>query len=71
MKVKYIGATDDQVRYGRNDDPRGVLKENEIYEINKEDVHDWYTKIQLVEFPGLWFNNVCFEYLDSKQNIKD
>lgn len=58
-KVKYIGATDDQVRWGGNDDPRLVLVEGGIYEVEREEVHSWHTKLYLKGIPGK-FNSVSF-----------
>lgn len=60
-KVKFIGATDDQVNWGTNDDPRGLLEIGKIYTILKIDVHSWHTKIYLKEFPDKKFNSVSFE----------
>lgn len=60
MKVKYIGATDEQVKWGGNDDPRGLLIEGDIYEVAKEEVHSWHTKLYLTEFPSKKFNSVSF-----------
>jgi hypothetical protein len=61
MKVKYMGATIDQVRCGGNNDPRLYLKIGESYEVLDEEVHSWHTKLILKEFPELKFNSVCFE----------
>jgi hypothetical protein len=58
-KIKFIGASDDQVKWGSNDDPRDVLKINEIYTIKEVEVHSWHTKIYLEEAPGK-FNSVHF-----------
>lgn len=63
MKIKYTGCTDEQVRWGGNDDPRGVLKEGEVYTLKDKEVHSWHTKITLEEVPGR-FNSVCFEEVD-------
>lgn len=60
MQVKYIGATDEQVKWGGNDDPRGLLNEGDIYEVSKEEVHSWHTKLYLTEFPSKKFNSVSF-----------
>ena len=59
-KVKYIGATDGQVQWGSNDDPRGLLTEGEWYEVEDREVHSWHTQITLVGVKGR-FNSVCFE----------
>ncbi len=61
MKVKYIGATDDQIRWGGNDDPRELLVEDQEYELDHKEEHSWHTKYYLVEFPGKKFNSVCFK----------
>lgn len=59
--VLYIGATDAQVSWGGCDDPRGLLEEGHLYTVLEKDVHTWHTKIELVEFPGMYFNSVCFD----------
>ena len=59
-KVKYIGCSKEQINWGGNDDPRTMLKVGEIYEVAKEEVHSWHTKIFLVGIEGK-FNSVCFE----------
>lgn len=63
MLVRFIGATDEQVKWGNNDDPRGVLTIGSIYEVSEVEVHSWHTKIQLVSSVDdeLKFNSVCFE----------
>jgi hypothetical protein len=63
MKVRYIGASDEQVRWGGNDDPRGILMERDTYEVEEREVHSWHTKLRLVGIEGS-FNSVCFEELD-------
>ena len=64
MQVKFIGASDSQVRWGSCADPRVVLAEGATYEVEREEVHSWHTKLFLVGFPGLGFNDVCFERPD-------
>jgi hypothetical protein len=59
-KLVYTGATDAQVRWGGNSDPRGVLIEGRVYTVEHTDVRSWHTKIKLVGIDG-WFNSVCFE----------
>ena len=61
MKVKYIGASDEQVKWGSNDDPRGTLTEGEAYEVKTWKTHTQHTKITLLDYPDLKFNSVCFE----------
>jgi len=60
-KVIFISATDDQVRWGSNDDPRKILEEDKIYEIESIEVHHWHTKIKLVGVEGR-FNSVHFGF---------
>jgi len=60
-KVVYTGATDEQVRWGSNDDPRGILVEGNTYTVARVEVHSWHTKVWLEEYPGLKFNIVHFE----------
>lgn len=60
-KVKYVGADDLQVNWGNNDDPRKYLTEGSIYEVLKEEVHSWHTKIVLRGFDEFKFNSSSFE----------
>lgn len=60
-KVIYIGANDAQVNWLENDDPRGLLEEDGHYEVEKEEVNFWQTKLCLAGFPGKKFNSVCFD----------
>ena len=68
-RVKYIGATDAQVKWGNNDDPREILKEGEIYKLASEEIHNWYTKFCLKRFPNMKFNSVCFEEILSINDV--
>ena len=61
-KVKFVSATDDQVNWGSNDDPRLVLDTNTIYEIENIKVHSWHTKVYLKGIKGK-FNAVMGFYV--------
>lgn len=63
MKVKFIGCSEDQIRWGSNDDPNNILKIGEIYELDKKEVHSWHTKYYLKGVKGK-FNSVCFEEIN-------
>ena len=63
-KVKFVSASDEQVKWGNNDDPRGLLLEGGIYTIDKVEVHSHHTKYYLKEFQGWKFNSVSFEAVD-------
>lgn len=67
MLVRFLGTTDQQVKWGNNDDPRGILTIGSIYEVSEVEVHNWHTKIQLVSSidDNLKFNSVCFEIVDT------
>ena len=61
MKVKYLGASDTQILFGKAvDDPRDVLIEGEIYEVERRDIYAWHTVIRLKGIEGN-FNSVYFE----------
>ena len=60
-KVKFIEASDEQVKWGGNNDPRRLLKKETIYEIAEVEVHSWHTKIYLVGIKGK-FNSVSFDF---------
>lgn len=69
-KAKYLGdASDFQVRWGSNDDPRGLLQDGQEYEVERVEVHTQHTKIHLKEFPGKRFNSVHFD-LDIEADIE-
>lgn len=59
-RVIYIGSNDSQVRWGSNDDPRNVLIEGDIYQIEKVEIHSSHTKIFLRGVQGK-FNSVSFK----------
>ena len=58
--VRYIGCSTEQMRWGNNDDPRGILIEGKDYEVVHVEQHKWHTKYYLKGVPGK-FNSVCFE----------
>ena len=64
MKVKFIKSSNEQVKWGNNDDPSKYLKEGNIYDVMNKEVHSWHTKIILKDFPDKKFNDVSFEYID-------
>lgn len=62
-RVIYTGTSDEQVHWGAgNDDPRKVLIEGDIYQVEKVEVHSWHTKISLRGVQGK-FNSVSFNKL--------
>ena len=60
-RVKFISCDQDQIRWGNNDDPNGLLKPNETYVVDRTEVHSSHTKVFLMKFPNKKFNSVCFE----------
>ncbi len=58
--LRFTGSTPEQVRWGGNDNPDGILVVGDVYEVDKREVHSWHTKISLKGIDG-WFNSVCFE----------
>lgn len=65
-KVIYIGADDNQVKWGGNSDPRGVLQDGSEYEVANVEVHSWHTKISLIGVAGK-FNSVSFKPAQGKE----
>ena len=58
--VVYDGsASDSQVNWGSNADPRKLLKPGARYTVSDVEVHSWHTKVQLVGVEGK-FNSVHF-----------
>jgi len=60
--VRYMGCIDEQVKWGGNSDPRGVLKEEGLYTVTNVEVHKSHTKLKLEGFPNLQFNSVHFQH---------
>ena len=65
--VEYTGCSQEQIRWGNNDDPRSYLIIGKEYIIEKVDVRSQHTKIKLYNKEG-WFNSVCFELKHSGVN---
>jgi hypothetical protein len=66
--VKYLGCTIEQVRWGSNDDPTGILIVGDKYYVEHVYVHSQHTKIELRGVKGK-FNSVCFEVThDTRRN---
>lgn len=61
--VRYLGdPSAEQVRWGGNEDPIGVLTPGEIYPLERVVIHSWHTKIFLEGIDsGRGFNSVSFE----------
>ena len=65
--VEYTGCSEEQVKWGNNDDPRSCLILGKEYIIEKVDVHKQHTKIKLYNKMG-WFNSVCFKLVETELN---
>ena len=65
--VEYTGCSDEQVKWGNNDDPRSFLIIGTEYKIEKVDVRSQHTKIKLYNKMG-WFNSVCFKLVETELN---
>ena len=59
--VKFIGCTIEQVRWGSNDDPNGILIVGDRYYVEHVHVHSQHTKIELRGVLNMKFNSVCFQ----------
>lgn len=60
-KARYTGASDCQVTYRANDDPRGLLVEGAVYDVEHIDEGEWHTDVYLVGHEGKRFNSVSFD----------
>jgi len=60
--VRYLGYTQEQVRWGNNDCPYMLILDR-IYEISDVEVHRHHTKVQLKGILGK-FNSVHFQVID-------
>ena len=61
-KVIYIGASQSQVDYRGNDDPRPLLTEGDTYEVATWNELAWHTHVTLKGISGT-FNSVHFELI--------
>lgn len=68
-KVKYIGCTETQIKWGSNTNPNGILNIGDEYYIENVEVHSWHTKLMLRRIEGK-FNSVCFELQNNPVNTK-
>lgn len=62
-QVRYLGSTEEQVKWGSNNNPLGLLFEGDVYYVERVEVHSWHTKLTLRGVHGK-FNSVCFEKYD-------
>jgi hypothetical protein len=60
--VRFIGCNKDQIAWGNNTDPTGILIVGDKYFVEKVEVHSQHTKLTLRGVSGR-FNSVCFEKL--------
>jgi hypothetical protein len=58
--VKFIGCSKEQIAWGNNDDPTGILIVGDKYYVEKVEIHSQHTKLTLRGVSGM-FNSVCFE----------
>ena len=58
--VRFIGCSKEQIAWGNNTDPTGILIVGDKYYVEKVEVHSYHTKIHLRGVTGR-FNSVCFE----------
>lgn len=66
--VKFLGCSKDQIQWGSNDDPTGILIVGDKYYVEHVYVHSQHTKIELRGVKGK-FNSVCFEVVhDTRRN---
>ena len=65
--VEYIGCSEEQIKWGSNDDPRSFLILGKEYTIEKVFVQSKHTKIKLYHKMGL-FNSVCFKLKNNRLN---
>jgi hypothetical protein len=60
--VRFIGCDKDQIAWGNNTDPTGILIVDDKYYVEKVEVRSQHTKLTLRGVSGR-FNSVCFEKL--------
>jgi len=68
--VVFDGSSREQVQWGSNDDPDGILTVGDAYEVEERDVHSWHTKLKLKGVEG-WFNSASFSLLTTPKEKTD
>ena len=58
--VKFLGCSKEQIAWGNNTDPTGILIVGDKYYVEKVEVNSYHTKLTLRGIYGR-FNSVCFE----------
>jgi len=66
IKVKYKFPPMEHHSFGRCDDPRDLLSEGEVYQVESKDVSSWYTLVKLVGISG-HYNSVIFDWNDTPE----
>jgi hypothetical protein len=61
-QVIFVSSNIDQVKWGSNTDPQGILTEGNVYVVEDVEVHSWHTKLTFSGIRGK-FNSVSFEKL--------
>lgn len=59
-QIKFIGCSKEQILWGNNDDPNSTLRLNDLYYVERIEVHSQHTKLELKGIKGK-YNSVCFE----------
>ncbi len=59
-RVRFVGVSDESVKWGGNDDPRLDLVSNRYYTVRAIEVHSWHTKVILEEHPDKKYPSVGF-----------
>ena len=60
--VKFLGCSKEQIAWGNNSDPTGILIVGDKYYVEKVEIHSQHIKLTLRGVSGR-FNSVCFENL--------
>lgn len=50
-----------QVSWGGNADPAGLLEPGKTYAVDRIETHSWHSKVFLVDHPSKPFNSVHFD----------
>lgn len=59
-KLRFNGdVSREQIQWGSNTDPAGLLEPGEVYEVDRIEVRSWHTRVFLKGFEG-HFNSVWF-----------
>jgi hypothetical protein len=74
MKIIYTGenVSKESIQWGSHTSPVGILEPGNEYDLEKEEMHSWHTRIYLKGIDGyfnsVWFDEPTTQHLNRRSN---